>query len=77
MATKKNPEYTAEQVAELAKLAESAQVALNTRIPAGLKNDLKRVASHKGVTLQDFVTDELRRATKRELKKMNEAPTLF
>lgn len=70
MAKKPAPtDLTPEEIADLQALAASALKSLNTRIPVSLHADLKRVAEQKGVTLQDYVTETLKRSVARTLKK--------
>ena len=70
----KKTDMTPEQIAELQerlaraeKAAEKAVSSLNVRIPATLHADLKRAAELKNVTLQDYLTDTLKRSVARTL----------
>ena len=70
MAKKTAPtDLTPEEIAELQARAASSIKSLNTRIPVSLHDDLKRAANQKGVTLQDYVTETLKRSVARTLKK--------
>ena len=67
--------YTADELARLEALAESARTPLNTRIPLTLHADLKKLAAETGTTLQALVTDILTRSVNARLSQLEKKKT--
>lgn len=64
---------TPEEIAELQAIAAASLKPLNTRIPVRLHNDLKKLAAHEEITLQELVTEILTRSVNARLSKIKKS----
>lgn len=62
--------YTADELARLEVLAESARTPLNTRIPLSLRDNLKKLSAETDTTIQELVTEILTRSVNARLAQL-------